>query len=304
MSSGPSKAEQKAEQTAREQTQRAEDERSRLEDKFGLQEGELEREGRLFELEKTIQDLLQGRLGRDGETLLKEVGPETAKLFEETARRGRLSGEELFDELGPTAKKFADDVRGDEFSLLEPELERSRMFVNQQANRRGVFEGLPEGGIRFEQLGRAAIDKAVAASQERLNRTSSIIDAFSQIQTGARTDIAAASDVARGEQTGSREEALGLMRSLQGVTTSARGRATNVGVVGSRDIVNPANQDEFGVRQTLIGRQAGREDNRNALLGDLALAAINPAAGATSAALRGLTSASQRSRQASGRTSV
>src|SRR3990167_5216233 len=69
-------AEENAKQVAEQQKVEAKVEQQRLEEKYGLSPGELERQDRMFALEKERQTALQGRAGKTGEELLKEGGGE------------------------------------------------------------------------------------------------------------------------------------------------------------------------------------------------------------------------------------
>src|SRR3990167_592078 len=70
-------AQQAAEQAANQEKIDAKAEQARLEEKYGLSPGELERQDRMFALEKERQTALQGRAGKTGEELLKEEGGAT-----------------------------------------------------------------------------------------------------------------------------------------------------------------------------------------------------------------------------------
>ena len=92
-----------------------------------------------------------------GESLLRELGPDTQALLDTIAAERGMTGEELFRKEGAINAQLQEQVLGDLTnspfeSQLENNLELVRMQVNQEAQRRGVFGGLPEGGIRFEQL--------------------------------------------------------------------------------------------------------------------------------------------------------
>src|SRR3990167_7694728 len=185
-SSAQKKAAKNAEELAREQQQTAIAEQRRLEEKFGLTPGALSREQRLLGipegeeaikfasggLEAERQTELQRRGKLTGEELLRETGPETRRLLDTIAARQGKTGEELFREEGGDLGKILSEqaTSGRPTEMFESELELTRQMVNAEANRRGVFGGLPEGGIRFEQLSRAGVDLAIKSARERLNQ--------------------------------------------------------------------------------------------------------------------------------------
>lgn len=122
------KAEKKAQQFAEEQERRAQEEARRREEIIA------ERAYLTPEEEKR-------------ERRYMELEARRLPILEE---RARMTGAELVE---PT---------------LQPQLELVRQMINAEANRRGVFGGLPEGGIRFEQLGRAGVELAIKSAQEQM----------------------------------------------------------------------------------------------------------------------------------------
>ena len=280
------KASKSAKSLAEQQMAEAKSEQTRLEEKYGLTPGETEREQRLFGtaqgeekismtggLEAKTQAEKERRAGMTGEQLLAEGGPTTKVLLDKVAERLGMSGEELFRELSPTAGKYADIV-GEDIqdpyatyeSTLAPELELARQMVNQEANRRGVFAGLPEGGIRFEQLGRAGIDLAIKSANERmayrqqaLTNAVGAINAYSTLETGARGDASTLGTAALSEKERARAELDTLLSNMQNLQATAKGREANVamGASGNAQQRIMSNVDEL---QGMYGLQKAQGD--------------------------------------------
>jgi len=168
----------------------AKEEQKRVEEKFGtLTPDELDREQRQFALEKERQTELKRRAGLSGEELLVEQGGLTKDLIEKIRGRQGLSGEELFASEGELNRKIGQEALSDDpLAWLSPELELARQRVNAEANRRGVFGGQPEGGIRFEQLGRANVDLAVKAASERIAQRNSLANAYLTLGSSVRSE--------------------------------------------------------------------------------------------------------------------
>lgn len=283
-SNAQKKAQRSAQNFASDQQRAADENAKRLEEKYGLSPGELAREWKLTgtpegeamptsygeSLEAKQLSTLQGRAGKPGEELLKEAGPETEKLYNLLAERLGISGEELFRREGPTAGALSDQILagaktpGATFeSTLSQELELARQMVNQEANRRGVFGGQPEGGIRFEQLGRSAIDLAVksaqanqVARQQDLANASALVSNYATMSEKARGESAALSKTALGEQQGARSELETFLNNMETLSQNSKQRAANVGVSGAQLSQNQRgiNTDEL---MTLYGTQAG-----------------------------------------------
>ena len=277
------KAGKSAKSLAEQQMNEAKSEQKRLEEKYGLTTGEISREQRLFGvapgdtkidmtggLEATTQAEKERRAGMTGEALLDEAGPDTQKLLDVVGKRLGLSGEGLFRELSPTAGKYADIVNKDiqdpyatYESTLAPELELARQMVNQEANRRGVFAGLPEGGIRFEQLGRASIDLAIKSANERmayrqqaLNNAVGAINAYSTLETGARGEAATVGTAALSEKERARAELDTFLANMQNLQATAKGREANV-AVGASNIATNRIMSSADELQSMYGIQAG-----------------------------------------------
>ena len=232
-SSAQSKAAASAEELAREQQTTALAEQKRLEEKYGLTPGELAREQRLYGLpegeepikigeglEVRQQTELERRAGMSGEELLREVGPDTRALLDQIAARQGKTGEELFREEGAIPQELADQILADVqapggkyIDTLNQQLELARTMVNAEANRRGVFSGLPEGGIRFENLGRAGVDLAIKSATEKMNarqqdlsNASVLASLFQNLSAGARSEAGTVGERALTEKTGARSE--------------------------------------------------------------------------------------------------
>ena len=278
-SSAQKKAASNAQDLARDQQAQALEEQKRLEEKYGLTPGELAREQRLYGipqgdeaikfvegslgLEQKQQTELERRAGMSGEELLKEVGPQTRQLLETVAQRQGMTGEELFKAEGaiPTAlqEQILKDVQspGGSFqNTLNEQLELARTMVNAEANKRGVFGGTPEGGIRFENLGRAGVDLAIksaeanaAARQQDLANASTLATLFQNLSAGARSEAGTVAQSAVTEQTGARDELASYLSMLENASAASKGRAANVATGASNQAQNTVNQGY----QNLIG---------------------------------------------------
>jgi len=261
-------AEKSAKGAAEQQKRDAVAERERLEEKYGLTQGELEREQRLFGLapgdegitlsgglEQQTQAEKERRAGMTGEELLKEAGPETEQLYNLLGKRLGISGEELFRREGPTAGALSDQILagakdpGATFeSTLSGELELARQMVNQEANRRGVFGGQPEGGIRFEQLGRSAIDLAVksanarqAQRQQDLANAQALVSNYVSMSEKSRAESATMGTAALTVKERARAELDTFLANMQNLQATAKGREANVGLTASGMAVNTTN---------------------------------------------------------------
>jgi len=179
----------------------------------------------------------------------------------ELERRSRLSGEAILGETGQISRtalaktqELVSDPSGGFESILAEELELVRQTVNQEANRRGVFGGVPEGGIRFEQLGRASIDLAVKSARERLAARNSAIDRALRV-TGAGLT----------EQRGARGDIAGFLGDQQNLATRARERE-----IGGVERAVGARQD---IEQTFLGQEIGGaqrlQETAGGFLGDI-----------------------------------
>ena len=278
-SSAASKAAKNATNLARDQQSQALEEQKRLEEKYGLTPGELAREQKLYgipEGEEAIKFVegslgleqkqgteLERRAGMSGEELLKEVGPQTRQLLETVAQRQGMTGEELFKAEGaiPTAlqEQILKDIQspGGSFqNTLNEQLELSRTMVNAEANKRGVFGGTPEGGIRFENLGRAGVDLAIksaeanaAARQQDLANASTLATLFQNLSAGARSEAGTVAQSAVTEQANAKNKLSEYLAMLENASAASKGRAANVATGASNTAQNTVNQGY----QNLIG---------------------------------------------------
>ena len=158
------KAEDKANQFAREEQARAQAEQRRLEEKFGLTPGELDRQDRTFELEKKRQEELERRAGIPGEDLLKELGPTTRALLERVSGRlGKTSSQIFAEEGGAPASLLLEELsRPGPIGPFEDELNLVLQQVNQQVKTQtqtvveAVVEAVyPQTVFREAQVARA-----------------------------------------------------------------------------------------------------------------------------------------------------
>ncbi len=307
------KAEDKAREEARTQEaearSRAEATTQRIEEATRPTPQELAREQRLLGvapgeervtlaepgLEERRQVEAERRAGLPGEELLGEVGPQTAALLRQIEERGALTGEELFRREGEVPSALQERVLegarapGGTFEdTLKEQLEISRQQISAEANKRGVFGGTPEGGIRFEQLGRAGVELAIGSAREReaarqqdLANASSLATQFLNLSAAARGETAAVGEAGIAEQTQARSELDALVRNIQTLTESARGREAGGVITGQQfDIARtePAAERKFGTFQQLTGAEIGRgerlEETGFGLLGQAAGAQI------------------------------
>lgn len=234
-------AQRSAEDAARQQQEAAFAEQRRLEEKFGLTPGDLERQDRTLALEKERQSALQQRAGLSGEQLLRQQGPITDQLLNEINARQGLTGEQLFTREGGINQQLVNSISNFDEQAFAPELALTLQAVNQQANRRGVYGGLPEGGIRFEQLGRAGVDLAVRKATERLNQQQALAQAFANLSTGARGEAASVGQSALGQSQGARDELSNFLVNLQQLDAQSKGRAAQAALQGSGQAQQTAN---------------------------------------------------------------
>lgn len=268
-------AQSRAEEFARDQAEEAKVEQVRLEEKFGLTPGELEREERTFALEQTRITEAQRRAGLTGEELLREAGPETRRLLDTIAERFDMTGEELFKAEGeiPTAlaeqvlagvqepSKFFEDT-------LKEQLELARTQINAEAQRRGVFGGRPEGGIRFEMLGRAGVELAIksarekeAARQQGLSNAFQLAQQFEELSSIARGEAGTVGERSLSEQERARTELDTLLANVQGLSERARGRAAEVGIQ-ARQVTEPGRAFERETISDIEGIRIGEAQAR------------------------------------------
>ena len=263
-------AENRATDFANQQAFEAKEEQKRLEEKFGLTEGELEREETAFRLEGERIGEAERRAGLTGEELLRETGPETRALLDQIAGRVGMTGEELFRAEGEIPSALADQIlagvkdptKGFE-DTLEQNLEIVRQQVNQEAQRRGVFGGLPEGGIRFEQLGRAGVELAIgkareseAARQQALSNASALSSTILNLSATARGEAGTVGERSIQAQEQARAELDALLANAQSLSAGARGRAADVGI-SARSQIEPALGRQADITTDILGLQRG-----------------------------------------------
>lgn len=236
------KAQQSAENFARDQAEAARAEQRRLEEKFGLTPGELERQDRLFEAEAEQQAELERRASLSGEELIREEGQIPTALLDEIQGRLGKTGEELFAQEGEVNRQFIDEITNFDEELFNKELGLVLDQVNAEANRRGVFVGLPEGGIRFENLGRAGVDLAIKKAAERLNQRAALSEAFVNLAQGSRAEAGTVSERALGAGDLSRQELNTFLANLQQADLASKGRAANVALGGFNTAQGAVNQ--------------------------------------------------------------
>lgn len=289
-------AEKNAQQAAEQQANEAKAEQARLEEKYGLSPGELERQDRMFALEKERQTALQGRAGKTGEQLISEEGgPGTAGLVNRVNERLGKSGKDLFlQEGGQPAQDYYNRVTAPtDQGTFGNELELVRQMVNQEANRRGVFGGLPEGGIRFEQLGRAGVELAIKSAKEKMAQQQSLATGFINLAQNARAEAGTVGERALTASGGARNELDAFLANQQQLTQQSQGRAANVGLNAS-NTASRGIENSYGTIQNIYGQRAGQaqeeQNQQMKMLGDLTGFALAPATGGASLALPALTS--------------
>ena len=296
-------AAENAEQLAREQQTQAVTEQKRLEEKFGLQPGELARQQRLLGIpqgeeavkfastgiEEKRQTELERREKLSGEELLRETGPETQRLLGDISARQGKTGEELFRGEGDIPRALQEQILAETKDpskfydeTLNQQLELARQMVNAEANRRGVFGGLPEGGIRFEQLGRAGVDIAIKSASDRmaqrqqaLSNASSLATLFNNLSTAARGEAGTVAERALSEKTGARAELSDFLALMENSNASAQGRAANVGLTASgrtQETIDRTTQNLMGIEGYKSTIQSGKQIGLDALGKTLELA--------------------------------
>lgn len=256
---GQHNAQQQAERTAQQQREEAQQEQQRLEEKYGLTPGELDREQRTFDLEKQQQEDLTKRAGMSGEDLLRQNGQISGTLLDQIQKRQGMTGTDLFlQEGGQPAQDYYNRVTAPGVSdTFAPELELARQQVNAEANRRGVFGGSPEGGIRFEQLGRAGVDLAIKSAREKMAQQQALTSAIIGQSTNARADAANVGAQGISAADRARQELQQFLGNQQNLTASAKGREAQVAVGASGNAQNASNQS-YGYQQDLLGQQIGQ----------------------------------------------
>lgn len=194
-----------------------------------------------------------------GEDLLRETGPITSGLLDSIQSRQGKTGEELFlADTGAVGQQYVDRVSQPAYEdLLKNELELVTNRINAEANRRGVFGGQPEGGIRFEQLGRAGVDLAINSARESLAQKAAASEAFINLSQNARAEAGTVGESAMGASDRARAELDQFLTNIQSLDASAKGRALSAAGLGSQVLEN-ANARSFGINSDIFGQRAGQ----------------------------------------------
>lgn len=221
-----------------------------------ISEGYFEREE--IGLEERRQTELERRAGLPGEELLREAGPTTRALLDQIASRLGMTSEKLFTtEGGKAAEQLLEQITAPgPTEMFKGELELVKQMVNQEAARRGVFGGLPEGGIRFEQLGRAGVDLAIKSARESIEQRTNLVNTLLNLTAGARQEAGVVSEAALTTQEKARQELDQLLANLQNLTAAAKGREANV-ALGAAGIAEPALARSYGTITDVYGAEAG-----------------------------------------------
>lgn len=257
-----SRAQKSAQQLAREQQDTAIAEQRRLEEKFGLTPGELERQDRLFELEQQRQAELERRTGLTGEQLIREEGPITSGLLDLIQSRLGLSGEELFlRDTGDIGRQLVGSVSDFDRDLFDKELGLVLDQIQADANRRGVLgaERL-EGNIGFESLGRAGVDLAIKSARERLAQQQALSQAFFNLSQGSRAEAGRVGETAIGSSDRARAELQKFLNDIQSLDAASKGRVLQA-TLGAGSIAADRQAQIFAAQQDIFGSQAGLGEN-------------------------------------------
>lgn len=255
------KAQESAQDFATQQAAEARSEQQRLEEKFGLSAGELERQDRTFELEKTQQAEAERRAGLSGEELLAEAGPVTRSLLDEVAARQGKTSEQLFiEEGGEPAKQFLESVSKGDSGIFENELTLALQEVQKTLGRRGLAPtGIP-GDIGLESLGRAGVDAAIKGARLRLDEQRALSNTLINLKGGARKEAGQLGERALSEQEVARNNLNSFLGNLQQLDVQAKGRAAQVatGAFGTaQQAVNQATASQIDVEGFKAGQAAG-----------------------------------------------
>lgn len=258
-------AQKKALSAAEAEKQRAREEQMRLEEKYGtLTPAEMERVQANEALSKSRQVEYERRAGLSGEELLGAEGTVNQGLIDQLRRRQGMSGEELFASEGELNRKIGEEALSDNpYAMLAPELELARTAVNAEANRRGVFSGQPEGGIRFEQLGRANVDLAVKAASQRIAQRNALANAYLTMGANQRSESGTLAERSLSEKERARAELQSFLSGEQKLTESAKGRTTSA-AFNAAEIGEAGNARAFDTTTSVFGqRSAAGQDMAN-----------------------------------------
>ena len=252
------KGQKEALSAAESEANRSREEQQRLEEKYGsLTPNEQAQEQSNYELSQNRQSEYERRAGLTGEQLIGEEGTVNQGLIDELRRRQGMNGEELFASEGELNRKIGKEALSDDpYSLLAPELELARQSVNAEANRRGVFGGSPEGGIRFEQLGRANVDLAVKAAQQRIAQRNSLANAYLTLGANQRSESGTLAERSLSTKERARAELQSFLSGEQAGVAGAKGRTTGAGL-GSAAIGESGQARAFDTTTDVFGQKAG-----------------------------------------------
>jgi len=252
------KGQQAALSAAEAEAARAREEQLRIEEKFGtLTPEEQAREKENYELSKRRQVEYERRAGLTGEELIGEESSLNKDLINQLKSRQGLSGEELFASEGELNREIGQEALSDDpYAMLAPELELARQAVNVEANRRGVFGGQPEGGIRFEQLGRANVDLAVKAAQQRIAQRNSLANAYLTLGGNQRAESGTFAERTLSEKERARAELQSFLSGEQNNVAGAKGRTTGAALSGAA-IGEAGAARAFDTTTDVFGQRAG-----------------------------------------------
>lgn len=241
------------------EAERAREEQLRIEEKFGtLTPEEQDREKENYRLAQERQKEYERRAELSGEELIGEESGINQDLINQLKRRQGLSGEELFADEGELNRKIGQEALSDDpYAMLAPELELARQAVNAEANRRGVFGGSPEGGIRFEQLGRANVDLAVKAAQERIAQRNSLANAYLTLGANQRAESGTFAERSLSTKERARAELQSFLSGEEANVAAAKGRTTSAAISGA-NIGEAGAARAFNTRTDVFGQQQGQ----------------------------------------------
>ena len=265
-------AQAEANKVAAQEAERAKTEQQRLEEKYGMTPGELEREDRMFELEKQRQTELQRRSGLSGEELLRELGPITSGLMDSISKRQGMSSEDIYKmEGGEAARLLLEELtKPGPLSTFEPELNLTLQGVQQSLGRRGLTPQGVSGDIGLEAMGRAGVDAAIKAAQQRIDARTALANTLYNIQASTRSEAGSVGERALTESERSRAELAQYLQDIQNLTQSSMGRASTV-ATNAANIYEPSISGAAQVPIAVAGQAAGQAaQNQSDIIGGLA----------------------------------
>ena len=257
---GIKSAQNKANEAAAQEAEKARQEQLRIEQKFGLSPEETERSQRTMALEKQQQTDLQSRAGVSGEQLLRQTGPTTNALLDLISSRLGKSSEQLFaEEGGEPARQLLQQMGtgSTQDAIFENELQLALQGVRQQLGRRGLTSTGTPGDIGLESMGRAGVDLAIKGARERLAQQSALANTLFNISSGKRQEAGALGERALGEQETARNNLQTFLQNLQSLDQSSRQRAASVGL-GAFQTAQPIVSQFGNVPIEIAGFEAGR----------------------------------------------